>query len=670
MKPSLCLNVIVKNEAARIERCLASVTATVKAIHLHDTGSTDDTVALAEAFAEKHDVPISVSFGEFKDFSQARNEAFAAAREANGATGVPWCQFALLMDADMELVVDDPAAFDVLSASALSYDMMQKGGALSYANRRIVNLDVKKDIYVGVTHEYIDVAAAGMIKGAWFRDHADGANRGDKYPRDVALLETALKKDPTNGRNWYYLGNTYADWGMPELAMNAYDRRIKLGGWDEEVHSATMRMAQTRRDQSEPEHFVSGMIAAYNFRPQRAEPLYELAKYYREKGDNAAALLFAKIGVGIKRPDDVLFVNDFVYSHGLRYEYSIAGYYVEAERDGAFQTTNALALDPTCPADLRWSARSNLYWYTQPLKHYCPSFRGGLLKFTAPEGYTAMNPSIQRHNVTGFLCNVRCVNYKIDEHGRYMIGPKECNDAPIDTRNFVCELSSEFDVLASPEILWQRPEAQFPMVTGLEDVRLYRHGNEQWFSACVREQASNGTCQQIRGRIDADIDPHYKIVSEWSAMSGEDAIEKNWMPVVESDHDFVYRLDTVYHANGAARVATVSPTSIYCNDISGSSQAIPFKAGYLAVVHEASTGPDGKRTYWHRFVWFDMDMTLRRISLPFVFYARQIEFCAGLCAHPNGSDLVLSFGVRDAEAHLATVNIEEVSTMLWKFHED
>ena len=97
---------------------------------------------------------------------------------------------------------------------------------------------------------------------------------------------------------------------------------------------------------------------------------------------------------------------------------------------------------------------------------------------------------------------------------------------------------------------------------------------------------------------------------------------------------------------------------------------IPFKAGWIAVVHEASTDPHGKRTYWHRFVWFDADLMVRRLSLPFVFLDRQIEFCAGLAYHPNGNDLIISYGVRDAEAHLATVSIEEVAAMVWKFHEN
>jgi glycosyltransferase involved in cell wall biosynthesis len=669
MKPSLCLNMIVKNESARIERCLASVEPYVKSVVILDTGSTDDTELKILAFCAAHQLPVEIHKGEFENFSQARNDAFVFAKIANHR--LPWCQFALLVDADMELVVDNPHALMLLDANALSYDMMQKGGSVSYANRRILNLDWGTAPYVGVTHEYLDVPSAGMIKGASFIDHADGSNRADKYPRDAALLEDALKADPNNGRSLYYLGNTYRDWGEPEEAVRIYDKRIALGGWEEETQSAMMHRASCYKDHGNEALFVQGMIEAYNFRPQRAEPLYDLAKHYREKGDNAAALMFAKTGLPKTRPDDLLFVNDFVYEHGLRYEYSIAGYYDEKERGRAFEVTDDLALDPTCPAEFRWSARQNLYHFTKPLKGHCPSFEAKRLNFTPPPGYTAMNPSVEECNGK-IKCNIRCVNYRIDEHGRYMIGPKECNDAPIDTRNFLAHLDTKLDVWDVAEIIWDREPPNFPQVTGLEDIRLYRAHGALWFSACVRERSPQGTCQQARGLIMPKRAPgHRYCVTAFQIISEEkDGHQKNWMHMV--DGDFMYRLDTIVHADAPAVgiTATVNPTNIDVSNISGGSQLIPFRAGYIAVVHEALTGPDGKRTYWHRFAYFDHDGTFRRLSMPFVFFERQIEFCAGLAQHPNQSDLILSFGVRDAEAYVATVSMEEVAHMLWKFHAD
>jgi glycosyltransferase involved in cell wall biosynthesis len=669
MKPSLCLNMIVKNEGARMERCLRSVLPYVKAAVFCDTGSTDDTEEVIERVCRAHDVPFTIGDDEFINFSYARNSAWSLARSARGGL-VPWCQFAILMDADMELVVDkDYEWHELLDANVVSLNMSQTGGTLTYDNRRIVNLDVEKnDIYVGPTHEYIDLPGNGRITGARFNDHADGSNRKDKYERDIVLLEADLKENPRNERSMFYLANSYRDAGDHSKAITYYDARIAKGGWDEEVHNAMMNRAFCFRDMGGVDQFISSMMRAYNFRPQRAEPLYELAKYFREKGDNPTSLLFSKPGMKIPRPDDILFVDDLVYSHALRFEYSVAGYYDEKERNSAFQVTDDLALDPMAPAHYRWSARTNLFWFNKPLSDYCPSFKSRSINFLPPSGYTAMNPSVEQADGK-ILCNVRCVNYKIDEHGRYMIGDKGCQEAPIETRNFVLTLDGNLDTDHSREIIWHRPDAKFPLVIGLEDVRLYRYEGGLWFVACVREQASNGTCQQLRGRLVHDIDDDYYLVDEWQFMSGEDAIEKNWMPKVDGEHhEFMYRLDKVFDAN--TKTMTKHESKVHVGDISGSSQLLPFRHGWIAVTHEAATGPDGKRTYWHRFAWFNIDGELRRLSLPFVFEERQIEFCAGLAYHPNGDDIIISYGVRDAEARLATVKIEEVAQMIWKFHEN
>lgn len=57
----LCLNMIVRNEAANIERCLASVAPVIGAWVIGDTGSTDTTPELIQRFFAARGIPRRVA---------------------------------------------------------------------------------------------------------------------------------------------------------------------------------------------------------------------------------------------------------------------------------------------------------------------------------------------------------------------------------------------------------------------------------------------------------------------------------------------------------------------------------------------------------------------------------------------------------------------------------
>ena len=54
MEPTLCLNMIVKNESKIIERLLSSVLPIIDSYCICDTGSTDNTIEIIENFFKKH----------------------------------------------------------------------------------------------------------------------------------------------------------------------------------------------------------------------------------------------------------------------------------------------------------------------------------------------------------------------------------------------------------------------------------------------------------------------------------------------------------------------------------------------------------------------------------------------------------------------------------------
>ena len=87
---SLCLTMIVRNEQAFIERCLASIKPHIDSWTIVDTGSTDDTKKLIRKALKG--VPGKLHEREFVNFGHNRTEALALAKGT--------ADWLLLLDAD------------------------------------------------------------------------------------------------------------------------------------------------------------------------------------------------------------------------------------------------------------------------------------------------------------------------------------------------------------------------------------------------------------------------------------------------------------------------------------------------------------------------------------------------------------------------------------------
>ncbi len=677
----LCLNMIVKNEAGRITRALKSALPYISCYAITDTGSTDDTAEVIKTFFMHHKVPGIINHAPFVDWSQARNAALIAARSI-----IPRCgwDYALLMDADMEIVVKDLKKLtETLELGGLAYDLEQRAGTLHYGNRRFISAKAQ-GMYRGVTHEFLDVETGGFIANdvAYFIDHADGANRPDKFIRDIRLLLGGLEKEPNNERYFYYLAQSYRDGNNLPKAIEWYRKRVAAGGWAEEQWSAQFNLALCYKDMQDEELFIREMLIAYNMRPSRAESLYELAHYFRLKPDKQnIAAMYAEMGMTIPRVNDLLFVSDHVYVSGLKEEFAITGFYNEQKRAKAFQVCSHLSLQPGPYGGSREVARHNLYFYIPKLAEMCPSFRTQNIKFEAPEDWTSLNPSVTNHN--GRLhCIVRTVNYRINEWGQYLIKATDgtANDSnPINTRNYLLDLGTDpfgIPVPAPEEIhLPKGLPCEYKPVIGFEDSRLFSSNGQLWTSSTVRQIHWDGNCEQVLARL-APNDEGVMQYTDWRRMlPAHRETEKNWSPITDRDTAerlWMHRPGTTINELG--HICHSNPTP-YTNDvISGGSQLVKVETGgdmppfYLALVHTAYLIPNSScRYYYHRWALYDAaTFALVCLSLPFVFEDKVIEFAAGLARHPTQpGTLVISYGYKDEAARIATINQNEVMRFLW-----
>jgi hypothetical protein len=333
--PSICLNMIVKNEARIIGRCLAAVRPLIDSWVIVDTGSTDGTQDMIRD--QLGDLPGALHERPWKNFAHNRTEAI---RLAEGRA-----DFLLLTDADMILQIRDARWQPDPNCDA--YYVRQHHDERSFSNIRLINARLTGDrrwCYRGSTHEFIDSLEPELNSNIVhttafeFLDLADGGSKADKYTRDAALLEQELRELESQDqrpltlklkqRTMFYLAQTYRDMGDADKALEAYKQRAIMGGWPEEVWSALFEVAKLSEQlELAPDVVADRYLLAYEYRPRRAEPLVELARFQRQRRRFALAHLFATRAVGLPQPDDILFVDTPIYLWRARDEYAVAAYW-------------------------------------------------------------------------------------------------------------------------------------------------------------------------------------------------------------------------------------------------------------------------------------------------------------------------------------------------------
>jgi tetratricopeptide (TPR) repeat protein len=347
---------IVKNEARVLKRCFDSVRPFITHWVIVDTGSTDGTQALIRR--ELAEVPGELHERPWKNFGHNRSEAL---RLAEGKA-----DYALIMDADEVLEV--PPGFRFPELVVDQYRLLHRHRSSPGTAWELGTL-VKMALpwrYEGVLHEGIvcdtphrSESLQGPVVWGYF-DSARNVDPVVKYANDARVLEAALLDEPNNARYVFYLGQSYRDCGKLEQAIAAYERRVAMGGWGEEVYYAQYQVgALGERSGWDWSRVLTAYLGAYELRRSRAESLCACAAHYRLAKQWAQAELFARAAVAIPRPSDILFVDDAVYAWRSLDELAIAAYYV-GKRDESRALNERLLSEGRLPASERARIEQNL----------------------------------------------------------------------------------------------------------------------------------------------------------------------------------------------------------------------------------------------------------------------------------------------------------------------
>jgi hypothetical protein len=270
------------------------------------------------------------------DFSTNRNQALDLAQR--------YGDHALVIDADDTLDADAGFAWPSMDTDGYMLEIRDTGNT-RYWRVACPRLDSGWR-WRGVLHEALctptpAVSTPHLAGLRILRIHNDGARSkrpaAEKFAHDAQVLERALIDEPGNARYAFYLAQSLRDAGQPQAAVTAYEKRVAMGGWAEEVYFSKLQIAVLKeRTASAYADVVAAYIDAYDFRPIRAEAACELARYCRLQGRYAVAHKFALIAAALPMPNDVLFIDQSVYDWRARDETAVAAYwcgdYAECER--------------------------------------------------------------------------------------------------------------------------------------------------------------------------------------------------------------------------------------------------------------------------------------------------------------------------------------------------
>ena len=389
----LCLNMIVKNEAANIERCLRAVADCISFWVIGDTGSTDGTQDLIRNFFADRSIPGELHSFPFETFDQARNAALGFAE----ASPLPF-DYILFADADMQLVVSEADFARHLTADVY---MVRQDSGVVYWNARLLRRGAPAR-YVGVTHEYLNLekGETRQLEGIAYLDHASGANRGGKFTRDAALLSRALEteRDPgLRARYTFYLANSLRDGGDHAGALARFLERARLGHWQEEVFVSLLNAAQMKAVLGHPaDDVIAAFEAAHEACPTRAEALHGAARFCREKSLHERGYRLAARGRGIVPPASGLFVAEWVYRYGLLDELAVNAYWSGHHAECVAACEQLLA-EPSLPADHRDRVVKNRQFAWDRLRE------AEIARAAAPKRVEGAGPAIPQifHFITG-----------------------------------------------------------------------------------------------------------------------------------------------------------------------------------------------------------------------------------------------------------------------------
>ena len=679
--PTLCLNMIVKNESKIITRLFDSVINIIDCYCICDTGSTDNTVELIKSYFENKNIPGTIVNEPFKNFAYNRNFALKSA--------IGMSDYVLLMDADMILEIknfnkENLQRFD-------SCYILQGNNNFYYQNMRIVKNNGLFS-YIGVTHEYISTPSNNKLlhitkDQLFITDYGDGGCKNDKFERDIKLLSEGIINEPNNSERYhFYLANSYHDTGNFEKAIETYEKRIKIGGWVQEIWYSYYRIGLCYKNMGKTADAIFSWMNGYDFLTSRVENLYEIIKHYRETSKSKLAGIFYSIAKETLNKnkhidkDSFLFLHNDVYTYKLDYEFTIFASYIGINNINDQVVT---VLNNCGDSLITNNLFSNMKFYKDILKSsQVINFGNSVSKNINNDNdndntmfYSSSASLINNPYENGYLMNVRYVNYLITENGSYL----NC-DKHIITQNKYINLTKDLKIINESFLEFNFEDRRY---IGVEDVRIFYDNYSSKMLFIGTGYHKNNTIGVVTGEYNINEN---KLASIYEITPFcHSTCEKNWVFVdIKQSINVIYKwhplqICKINQDKKSLELTETKEMPRFFSHVRGSTCGFNYikntrlegnnndnisisitETEIWFILHMVSY--ESPRHYYHIFAVFDESMNLLRYSAPFKFHTEPIEYCLGLVVEDER--VLVTYSVWDRETKLGIYDKKYIDSII------
>jgi GT2 family glycosyltransferase len=344
MKISAAL--IVKNEEHCLDRCLASLASAVDEIVVVDTGSEDQTKAVARRYTDR-----VFDYRWHNDFAAARQYSFEQ------VTG----DWVLWVDADDVVVGAGNIRRSLELAPAglagfywrylYAFDDWGNPTCEFWRERCLRNDGTFQ--WQGRVHEVLVPQGKCDIQRSEeviVHHRPDPSRIPLKLRRNIEILEVEYEGQAQPApRTLFYLASEYASTGDGRKALEFYKRYLRVSVWDDERYIAQTRIADLYRSLGRYRQAIDADLKALKVCPHWPDAYFGLAETYYYLADWHKVIHWTEVGRAMPRPDTAHIINPMRYAYNWIIYYTNALYHVGEVREALIWTRRALEICPAGP---------------------------------------------------------------------------------------------------------------------------------------------------------------------------------------------------------------------------------------------------------------------------------------------------------------------------------